>query len=383
MSSILGNQTVAMYGLSHPEYVSEPWHVFVSYIVCTWLCCSTVLFANRFLPIIGNIGGFLIIGGVLITILVCAIMPHVNSTGYATNSFVWRDYRGNTGYDSNGFVFLLGMLNGAYAVGTPDCTTHLAEEIPRPGSNIPKAILAQMSIGFITSFFYLVAIFYAVTDLDTVLASSSTFPLAEIYRQATGTSGGALGLLVVAFLPTFITCVGCYITAGRTFWTLARDNATPLSPQFAKVSPVFHNPFNATLFCGIFCTVMGCIYVGSTTAFNAFVGSYIILSTLSYLTAILPHLLSMRANVTPGFFWMRGAIGFVVNGVSCLYIIAFIVIFCFPFALPVDAASMNYASLITGGLSIFVTLWWFMRQDSYVGPKAVSVWEMRLAEDAK
>ena len=35
------------------------------------------------------------------------------------------------GYTSSGFVFLLGMLNGAFSVGTPDLVTHLAEEVPQ------------------------------------------------------------------------------------------------------------------------------------------------------------------------------------------------------------------------------------------------------------
>jgi hypothetical protein len=244
-------------------------------------------------------------------------------------------------------------------------------------------MLAQYGIGFITAFLYLTALFYSVQDLDTALASVPTFPLAGLYMQATGTRGGALGLLVVVFIPTFITCIGCYITAGRTFWTLSRDKATPFSNVFRKVHPVFRNPFNATLMCGIICTVMGCIYVGSTTAFNAFVGSYIILSTSSYLAAILPHLLSRRANVVPGWFWMKGATGFVVNSIVCLYIVAFIVIFCFPYALPVDAASMNYSCLITSGLSIFVAIFWFWRRGDYEGPKTVVADDAMLAKDAK
>ena len=46
------------------------------------------------------------------------------------------------------------------------------------------------------------------------------------------------------------------------------------------------------------------------------------------------------------------------------------VIYCFPFALPTDAQTMNYACLIWGGLTTFVTIWWFVgaRKD-YVGPK--------------
>jgi len=109
-----------------------------------------------------------------------------------------------------------------------------------------------MVVGFFTAVLYLIAIFYSIQDLEAVLSGSASFPLASIYKQATGTNGGALGLLIVAFLPTFITCIGCYITASRMFWTLSRDNAAPLSNFFAKVHPTFRNPFNATLLCAVF-----------------------------------------------------------------------------------------------------------------------------------
>jgi hypothetical protein len=240
-----------------------------------------------------------------------------------------------------------------------------------------------MVVGFLTGVLYMIAMFYSIQDLDAVINSVFGFPLAEIYRQATGTRGGALGLLIVAFLPTLITCIGCYITAGRTLWTLARDNATPFSGFLGRINDRMHNPFNATLVCGLVITVLACIYVGSTTAFNAFVGSYVQLSTLSYFAAIFPHVLSRRSLITPGYFWMKGVIGYVVNILSCIYIVAFVIIFCFPYALPTDAQSMNYASLITGGLSIFITVWWFFHQGHYVGPHAIPLTDRKLAEDAK
>lgn len=80
---------------------------------------------------------------------------------------------------------------------------------------------------------------------------------------------------------------------------------------------------------------------------------------------------------------MKGATGFVVNSIVCLYIVAFIVIFCFPYALPVDAASMNYSCLITSGLSIFVAIFWFWRRGDYEGPKTVVADDAMLAKDAK
>ena len=120
-----------MYAAYHPEFVALQWHVFVAFIVITWLTCGIVLVANRALPLFESLGGLFTIVGVFITIVVCAAMPTSNGQGHASNSFVWKDWVNSTGYTSEGFVFLLGMLNGAFAVGTPDITSHLAEEIPQ------------------------------------------------------------------------------------------------------------------------------------------------------------------------------------------------------------------------------------------------------------
>jgi amino acid transporter len=377
MSLILANQIVAMYGLFHVDFVYERWQVYVTYLLVTWLCCAVVLFANRALPYINQIGLFFILAGVVITIIVCAAMPDT----HASSGFVWRDWVNSTGYGSDGFVFLMGMLNGAYAVGTPDCVSHLAEEIPNPRTNIPKAIAAQMVTGLFTAFFYLIAIFYSINDLDALLGNPYTFPLAELYYQATGTKGGSMGLLIVIFLPTVCTLIGCYITSGRMLWTLARDDATPFSTWTSAISPRFKNPFNATLVCGGVCTVLGAIYVGSYYAFNAFVGSFVVLSTLSYLAAILPHYATRKGNVAPGPFELKGALGYVLAAVACSYILVFAVVFCFPYAMPVDDVTMNYTCVTTGGFSVFIAAWWFWKRSrGYAGPKVLLGVEAEMAE---
>ncbi|KAF7712196.1 Choline transport protein [Penicillium ucsense] len=383
MSLIMSQQTVSMYALMNPGFVPQTWNVFVGFLVCTWVCCAIVLFMNRWLPHIGNIGMFFILAGVFITIIVCAVMPHVNGNAYRSDKDIWQTWSNGTGYTSQGFVFVMGMLNGAYSVGTPDCSSHLAEEIPQPSRNIPKAVLAQMAVGFTTGILYMIAIFYSIQDLDSVTSSAYNFPLAEIYYQATGSRGGALGLLILAFIPTLITASGCYITAGRTLWTLARDRATPFPQWMGRINGTFHNPFNATLACGGIITVLACIYLGSTTAFSAFVGCFVQLSSLSYFMAIFPHILSRRSSFVPGFFFMNNTVGYIVNILSCIYILAFVVIFCFPYGVPVEAASMNYASLMTGSLTIFITAWWFVRQGSYEGPKHIPLTDKALAEEAK
>ena len=373
--NIASNIAVQMWAIYHPDFVPQRWHVLVGYLIVTWCCCCIVLFANRALPAINNAGGFFVIAGVLITIVVCAVMPGKGGGGgYASNEFVWRDWSADLGYSSKGFIFLMGTANGAYAVGTPDAVTHVAEEIPRPEINVPKAIGIQMAIAFLTSLFYLIAIFYSITDLSALSSGSAAFPLAVIYHQATGSAAGTIGLLLVILLPVVCCTMSAYIVAGRMLWSLARDGATPFSNTLGRVSTTWRNPFNATLTCGLIVTLLGCLYVGSSTAFNAFVGSFVIFSTCSYLAALLPHILSRRANIIPGPFFMPGLVGYIVHGVSCSCIITVVIIYCFPYSLPVSALSMNYASLITGGLTIFVAAWWFwVGKRGYKGPPILEI----------
>ena len=113
-SAIVGNVIVTMYGLFHPEFEPKSWHVVVCYNVVTWMACFATLFLNRLLPLIEKISLGVILMGLLVTVMVCAIMPKVNGVPYAANHFVWKDWHNETGYSSNGFVFVAGMLNGAF-----------------------------------------------------------------------------------------------------------------------------------------------------------------------------------------------------------------------------------------------------------------------------
>lgn len=291
--------------------------------------------------------------------------------GHASSAFVWTEWTAEgLGYP-DGFVFVAGMLNGAFSVGTPDTTTHLAEEIPYPQRNVPIAIFCQMSIGFVTGFAYLIAIFYAINDFNAL--SASAYPIAEIYLQATGSADGAIGLLALILVCIGICMCGLYITCGRTLWALSRDGATPFPKIWSRVSARFGMPFNATILCAVLVTILGAIYVGSLTAFNAFVGSYVIMVSSSYIAAILPNLLTGRKNIEVyGPFQLKGIWGFALNGIACAYMIVWFVIYCFPFFLPTNAQTMNYASLMWGGFSIIVAGWWFVgARKGYKGPPLV------------
>jgi hypothetical protein len=62
---------------------------------------------------------------------------------------------------------------------------------------------------------------YGISDLDAVLNSSGSFPLAEVYRQATGSSGATFGLLFIVLL-NMLVCNITTITASPVSCFYAR-----------------------------------------------------------------------------------------------------------------------------------------------------------------
>jgi len=365
------NSAVAMYSLYHPEYVPERWHIFLAFLGITWFDNLLVMVGQRFLGRVAHASGVLCIAFLFVTVMVCAIMPSQTGAGYASNSFVWADFSNLTGYSSSGFVFLAGMLNGAYAIGTTDGVCHLCEEIPNPRVNVPKGIAAQLGAGFLTTFVFFVAILYGITSLDDVYNTIIvSLPLAAMYQQATRSNAGTMGLLFIFLLDFLVAIPGAYVVCGRMLWTLARDDATPTSGWLRHVSGRWRNPLHAQIVCGICVTILGCIYIASDTAFNAFVGTFAILTTLSYLSAILPHLLTARKYVRPGPFWMPSPYGPIVLGVASAYIIVFNIIYMFPYSMPFDAETMNYSCVLVGGITILLSLGYvWKRKHGYIGPQ--------------
>lgn len=126
---------IAMYSLYHPEYTPQRWQIFIAFIAVTWTACSIVLFGQRLLPKICNLSAAICIGGFFITCMVCLIMPSQTGYGYASSSTVWATWDNQTGYASNGFVFVAGMLNGAFAIGTPDGVSNSVKTTDRGKSD--------------------------------------------------------------------------------------------------------------------------------------------------------------------------------------------------------------------------------------------------------
>lgn len=287
---------------------------------------TLIIFANSVVPLTQKFGMILIVAGGLATIIALAVMP----TQHATTYFVWASFDENnlTGWNG-GVAFLVGVLNGAFTVGTTDSVTHVAEEVRDASRNLPRAMIAQLGVALVYGLAFAIVLGYAIPDLSTLADGSTVFPLAAIYRRATGGSTSAcFMMLLIVFLLAFCSVVGALLTTSRTCWALARDDALPLSSIFGRVNLTRDCPVEATLVVSILTAAIGAIPLGSSAGFTNLTGSFIILSTASYAIPIVCNLKTRRQYWKPGCFCL-GKFGSLVNYTTIFFILVFDIMFCF------------------------------------------------------
>lgn len=110
---------------------------------------------------------------------------------------------------------------------------------------------------------------------------------------------------------------------------------------------------------------LGCLYLGSSTAFNSLLGTAVTINNIAYMFPILTNLLTGRKNMHRGVFHMGPMLGPFVNAVTVCWLLFAIVFFSFPYVQPVTTQNMNYTCVVVGGLVILVGAWWFRVRREY------------------
>lgn len=112
---VAGEVIIQMWALFHDEFVIQAWHIFLATALVNLFCMLLVVFGNPILPHVQRFGGFVVIVGGLVTIIVLAASPRQ----HASSAFVWTDWENVTGW-SSGTAF----LTGSTAIFYSSLTSH-------------------------------------------------------------------------------------------------------------------------------------------------------------------------------------------------------------------------------------------------------------------
>ena len=108
-------------------------------------------------------------------------------------SFVFTDFENFSGWTNSVIAFITGFINANYSFSCLDAATHIAEEIPHPERNIPKALLTIPVIGVLSSLFYNISM---VSHLRCSLLTPSSFQ----FKIMTPLSGRRRGIRLFSFI---------------------------------------------------------------------------------------------------------------------------------------------------------------------------------------
>ncbi|KAJ6624395.1 amino acid transporter [Mycena sp. CBHHK59/15] len=314
---------------------------------------------------IGRMSGFNVwwtLGGTFVLVITLLVKAPVKNTA----AFVFTDLENYTGWQSKGFVVLLGFLQAVYTLEGCETAAQVAEEAVRAEWLAPLAVVASIAGSWLIGLVYMLALLFSIQSVPSVQATLYALPIAQLYKDAVGTRLTLMCLAVVG-LAQFMAAVTAFTASSRLMYALARDDAVPFKGAFMRLNRWQAPWVGVWVSVAVGCLV-SCAYIGSAIAFNAILSSAAISVMLGYLQPIIIRVFWPAALGPRGPFHL-GRYSWAVNFASFAFTIFVCTLFVLPTAHPVNALNMNYAVVAVGGVLLLVLgMWVAWGRGRFTGP---------------
>ncbi|KAK2796749.1 hypothetical protein FQN50_009430 [Emmonsiellopsis sp. PD_5] len=301
--------------------------------------------------------------GLWVSLLACVLITIIlpaTAVSHTDTKFIFATLDRSNGWSSDGMAFIMGLINSNFCFAVLDSAAHLAEETPDPARNVPKAIMLTVLIGFVTAFPFACVLMYSLTDFESVVNTETGIPLVELFYVAYGKNKVAT-LVTMAFviLAYFFSLFPQHAYQARMCWAFSRDKGMAFSHLWTHVDPVTHVPLRAHALSVCMVFFIGLIYIASSTAFNSLITAVIV---FPYLTYLAPMAFSIwRGKNQPKGPFNLGIIGVVSKYVTVIFCLFAVIMYSFPFVMPVTPSNMNYVTVIYGIALGYGLIDWFVR----------------------
>lgn len=282
---------------------------------------------------------------------------------YQSAKFAFGGWINKTGWP-DGVVWFTGLVQAAYGLTAFDSVIHMVEEIPKPRVLAPRVITLAISFGAITGFIFMLVCLFCMQDVDKV--TTADLPFIELLLETVGFQG-AVALTILFILNGVCQSVSIVLTASRLTWGFSRDGGMLFSGYLSHVNETWKVPARALWFQGCIISLVGILYLFSSTVLQAILSVSTIALTISYALPILTLQIIGRDNLPPGGKFGLGRWGTVINWISIVYCAITTVFFFFPGTPSPSPGNMNYAIAVFGVMLIISVSFWFIQgQKTYL-----------------
>lgn len=170
-------QTLALFD---PRYEPRAWRQFLVHAAFALAALLVDAPPNRALPYVARAAFFWSLAGFVVVVSVAVLA--CSAPDYQSGAFVYGRVDDDVGWPG-GLAWLLGLLQGTFALTGFDATVRMIEEIPEPHVHGPRIMIYCIGIGMFAGFVFLGALLSCVGSVDDVLASASGPPPADLHGR--------------------------------------------------------------------------------------------------------------------------------------------------------------------------------------------------------
>ena len=338
------------------------------------------IFSGHLMAVMNNISVWWHVIGAAVVVLVLIFVPD----DHQSLSFVFTERFNNSGFGEGTttgpafwlYVLPLGFLLTQYTITGFDACAHLSEETASASTAAAKGIWQSIFYSAIGGWILLLAFLFAATDPEAVDEQAGF--VGAIFENALSTPWAGL-IFIISSIGQFFCTLSCMTSCSRMIFAFSRDGAIPGSSRWSRVN-ASRVPTNAVLLGGVVALLitLPALYKspsGAPTAFYAVVSIGVI---GLYVAFAIPIWLRLRLGdsfqtgpwtLGRKYKWMCW-----VSVIEIAIISVYFVLPTVPQGWPGNAdftwTAVNYAPLVTGGVLLAITVWWFTSAKNwYTGPK--------------
>ncbi|KAJ5362183.1 Amino acid/polyamine transporter I [Penicillium brevicompactum] len=321
---------MSLINLCSPDFdVSSRWQNFLIYVgFATWAWLVNV-FGIKLIPGLELLGSLsTALGFVAFSIALLVVAPK------ATPDSVFKTINNDTGYSSGSLSVFLGLYNSMTTLMALDGPTHLAEELPSPKRILPRILVITITSQAMLGVVWILVLGFSIHNLQAIIHTSTGVPVVELVRQATSNNAAAIIFCLILIINNGTSAVASATTVSRQGYAFARDGV-----------------------------LIGLVYLFSSSAFNAIVGSQAVFMISSCGSPALIMLLTGRRLLSYSPRWNLGHFAYPICVVAVGYSLLVLSVAFIPQSAPLTSLNMNYTILIVIVFLVIMTVTWLLGEE--------------------
>ncbi|KAI7887610.1 amino acid permease-domain-containing protein [Mucor mucedo] len=277
----------------------------------------------------------------LMGILFIVIVGLMLTPNKASASFVFTQTYNGSGLKSDGYAWLIGLLQAQFTLNGYDTAAHVSEETRSAQRSSPMGIIMAIGTSAVAGVILMVACAFMIQDFEgQVVNGKIPMAITQVFLDSTGI-GWTMWFLIIILVAMYFAGGAVTVGSSRQTYAFARDGAMPFSKWLTKLSDS-KVPTNAVWFNIAFAIILGIPYLFSEVAFETIVSINTIAANISYFIPIWLRITMARKRFQRGPYNM-GKFSVPCGIIACAWILFTSVLFILPTQYPITANNMNFA----------------------------------------